>query len=101
MDIWIITDWDCGNRPIITASSREKAIQQLFDYIGYEGKDNDRVIYHGFKEHDYNEEENERSLIGTFTFDYFFTKWEKDEYHLYELSLDREQKIYDVDLTKQ
>lgn len=94
MDIWIITDQEFGSRPMIVASSRDKAIQQLFDYNGYEGKDNERVIYKGFEEHKYSEEENERSFIGTFTFEYFFSqKWDTDKYHLYELILDKTQKL--------
>lgn len=97
MQIWIITDWDCGNRPMIVASSRDKAIQQLFDYHGYEGKDKEDVIYRGFKEHEYNDEENERSCIGTFIFETCYTthipkRWNKDEYHLYEITLDQNQK---------
>jgi|ERR1035437_3693051 hypothetical protein len=106
MDIWIITDWSYGNRPMIVASSKEKAIQQLFDYIGYEGKDTEDVMYHGFKEHEYNDEDNQRSLIGTFTFEtWVYTlkvpkQYEKDEYHFYELILDEDQKIIPFDLTK-
>lgn len=97
MEIWIITDDELGNRPIICASSREKAIQQLFDYYGYE-KDNENVIYKGFKEHEYHEEENERSSIGVFIFETCYTThvpkiWETDKHYLYELTLDREQKI--------
>lgn len=97
MEIWIITDVGCYNKPIITASSQEEAKQQLFDYMGYEGKNNDQVIYNGFVEHQYHEEENERSLIGTFTFHTCYTtyvpkKWEEDKYHLYELTLDQQQK---------
>ena len=93
MDIFIITAKELGNRPIICASSREKAIQDLFDYMGYVGKDNEKIIYHGFKEHEYNEEENDRSFIGTFTFESLFAnKWETDKYHLYELTLDQKQK---------
>jgi len=93
MDVWIITDKELGNRPIICASSKEKAIQQLFDYNGYEGKDTDRVIYKGFEEAVYSEEENERNFIGTFTFDYFFAQeWTTDKYNLFELILDQEQK---------
>lgn len=97
MEVYIITDQDLGNRPIICASSRDIAIQQLFDYMGWDGEDNDQVIYNGFKEHDYHEEENERSCIGTFTFHTCYTtyvpkKWEEDKYHLYELTLDQQQK---------
>lgn len=101
MDVWIITDQEFGSRPMIVSSSKEKAKQQLFDYIGYEGKDNEKVIYKGFEEHVYNDEENERSFIGTFTFEYFFAqKWDTNKFHLYELILDQEQKIIGVDLTK-
>ena len=93
MDILIITAKELGNRPIICASLREKAIQDLFDYMGYVGKDNEKVIYHGFKEYEYNEEENDRSCIGEFTFEAFFAqKWESEKYHLYELTLDQKQK---------
>jgi len=101
MEVWIITDEEFGNRPMIIASSREKAIQQLFDYHGYEGKDSDKIKYHGFEEHKYSEEENERSYIGYFTFDSFFAQeWETGKYHLYELTLDESQKITPVDFSK-
>lgn len=94
MDVWIITSNDLGNRPIIVSSSQKEATQQLFDYMGYEGKDNDRIIYNGFNEIKHHEEENERSCIGTFTFETLFAqKWETDKYHLYELTLNQNQKL--------
>lgn len=98
MEIWIITSGNLGSRPIIVSSSKEEATKQLFDYMGYEGKDNDNVIYEGFKEYKYNEEENETSCIGEYKFQTCYTtyvpkRWEKDEYYLYQLTLDQKQKL--------
>lgn len=98
MLVYIITD-NYDGVPIIAATSHKEAEQQLFDYMGYKGKDTDELIYKGCFTIDYSEFQD--SLICIYTFQSLFPEgfgdnikydWETQEFKLYCLELNASQK---------
>lgn len=91
--VYIITDNEDG-KPIIVASSQEKATQQLFDYMGYNPNElSDDLIYLGFERYVYSEHED--SYMGMYTFSSLYpwdTEWNLDQFRLYYNVIDDPQK---------
>ena len=99
MIIWLIIDKE-DNYPIIAASTRELAEQQLFDYMGYNPEElADDLIYLGYKKIEYSEFEDD--FTGIYTFEGLYPtgygenvkyEWEIQEFWLYSMYLDQPQK---------
>jgi len=98
MLIYVVIEKE-DNIPIITASTFEKAQQQLSDYMGWENPIHvDSVKYLGYKKIEYSEFED--ALQGVYTFESLFPvgygdkckwEWKIQEFYLYELYLDSPQ----------
>lgn len=96
--IWIITDEKDGF-PIIAASSKELAEQQLFDYMGYKEIDTEELKYLGYTSITYSEHED--NFIGIYRFNGLYPngfgenikfEWEIQEFNLFSLVLNASQK---------
>lgn len=99
MFIWIIVEKE-DNKPIIAASTKENAEQQLFDYMGYiPNEKNDDLEYLGYKKIEYSEFEDD--FTGIYTFKGLYPtgfgenlkfEWEIQNFWLYSVYLDQPQK---------
>lgn len=87
--IWIVIDSETGE-PIVAASSKEGAEQQLFEYMGLgDPIHEEHINYLGFIL------EEEGYPVGYYTFEYKYdwcTEWETSVYNLFCNELDAPQK---------
>jgi hypothetical protein len=95
--IWVIID-TYNNSPIIVASSKEKAEQQLFDYMGWKNPIHEETVrYLGFTPIEYSEHEDD--YVGFYKFESLVPQghnkeheWETDLFQLHCKILDASQK---------
>ncbi len=89
--IWIIIDAE-DNDPIIAATSREEAEQQLFDYMGFGNPIHEAdVLYMGIEPMIYSEYEDD--YLANYKFKSLFLKiWEEQTFKLYCKEINKSQK---------
>jgi hypothetical protein len=89
--IWIIIDAE-DNDPIIAATSREEAEQQLFDYMGWGNPIHEGTVrYLGFFTIEYSEHEDD--YIGFYSFESEYIKeWEIQQFNLFCKEINKSQK---------